>query len=247
MTTRHRFLCPRIEPGAAHITITDRAEIHHLKNVLRVKEGNAVTLCDGKSGESTAIVRAITQTAVTLDLADNRQVTIPNRRIILACAIPKKAKFETIIEKCTELGIDEIIPLVTARTEVRVTAERAARKHTRYETVARNAAKQSRRTTIPVIHPVTPFAAALQHARHSDLSIIPCLRETHTNLRDILAQSSNIKTVIYFIGPEGDFTDEEIKQARAAKCIPVTLGKTVLKVDTAAIAVCALLTAHLDE
>lgn len=159
--------------------------------------------------------------------------------ITLACAIPKKAKFELIIEKCTELGVDEIIPLITQRTEVRFDAQRAGKKANRYKTVAINTAKQCGRSTIPVIHAITNFKDAINNisAEDGNIAFIPCLNEKKKKITDVFPIKKSYGQIIFFIGPEGDFTPTELSLAIKAGCIPLTLGKTVLKVDTAAISV----------
>ena len=163
-----------------------------------------------------------------------------NVRVILACAIPKKAKFEFIVEKCTELGVDEIIPMCTKRTEFRGDDERVGKKANRYKTVAVNAAKQSKRSTIPTIHPVTKFDEVLSNFPPNTVSFIPCLIPDAKNLIETFKINTETQNVIFFIGPEGDFTPDEIAKAIKAGCVPVSLGATVLKVDTASICVVAL-------
>jgi len=237
----HRFLCQEINPQKHTASITDKREIHHIKNVLRLKSGDKVIVFDGQGKQANGTLRQVKSTAVTVGIGSITENNQGQSTIILACAIPKKAKFETIIEKCTELGIDEIIPLQTQRTEVLIKKDKLSQKLARYQTVAVNAAKQSQRTAIPKIWPPAKFADALTVARSADLSLIPCLFGKRKNVVEILQKTTpKPKKIVFFIGPEGDFTPQEIKQALEAGCIPVTLGSTTLKVDTAAIAVCAL-------
>lgn len=233
----HRFFSPNLTATTHALEITDSREIHHLKNVLRLKKDNVITIFNGKGAEGQAIIQLVSESCIKLHL-DAISVEAPKKfLIILACAIPKKAKFETIIEKCTELGVDEIIPIKTQRTEFALSIERMAKKNARYQTVAINAAKQSKRKTVPVIHPITDFKKALEtFSGVETLSFIPCLTGNRVSLPQAFQKlSTPAQKIIIFIGPEGDFTPEEVKTAVQSGCVPVSLGETVLKVDTAAI------------
>ena len=155
--------------------------------------------------------------------------------IILACAIPKKSKFEWIIEKAAELGVDEIIPLKTKRTEVDLKGNRLAKKISRYHDAAVNAAKQSRRLRVPIIHPVTDFTSAMKLLSGGTTVFIPSLSGERKNILEAFKAVPSPSRVAFLIGPEGDFTPQEYDLARARGCISVSLGKTVLKVETAAL------------
>ena len=235
----HRAYCP-IEsfPLNTTVNLTDTEEIHHIKNVLCLKPGEQVQLFNGKGEEAVGILSTITEKSISILMQNVLPETPKSIRVVLACAIPKKVKFDSIVEKATELGVDEIIPLLTGRTEIRLDEKRSAGKHTRYETIALNAAKQCKRSSIPAIHPPTPFSKAIQKIDPHTLGLIPCLEAPNRiSLNDAFARSHNTATVMVFIGPEGDFTDEEIQHALNAGCLPVTLGSTILKVDTAALCV----------
>ncbi|MFA5060238.1 MAG: RsmE family RNA methyltransferase [Candidatus Omnitrophota bacterium] len=235
----HRFFCPQENFIQTTLTITDQKEIHHLKNVLRLKEGDRIVLFNGQGKEADATITSIAENAIEVSLSDIRQDEKKNFTIILACAIPKKAKFESIIEKCTELGVDEIIPLKTQRTEVIFSKEKMPDKVKRFQTVAINASKQSNRKTIPAIHPVLSLSEALKHIDNSTLALIPHLSGKRKSLHEIMSQNPHAKKIMFFIGPEGDFTPEEIALAIKSGSIAVSLGETTLKVDTAAISVVA--------
>ena len=163
----------------------------------------------------------------------------PQAKIILACAPPKKGKFEFIIEKCTELGVDEIIPLKTKRTEVIFREDRMRVKLSRFEAVAVNAAKQSKRTKVPHIYPMTSLPQVLQTLDPDGVHLFPSLHNHPKHIADVLLKADKQKSVTMFIGPEGDFTPDELDLAIKHGCVPVSLGDTVLKVETAAIAAVA--------
>lgn len=239
----HRFYCPGADFSSKHICITDKSELHHLRDVLRLKKNDRVYLFDGKGAEAAGSLRAVTSRKADVQIQTVTQFERKKPLIILACALPKKSKFEFIIEKAAELGADEIIPLRTLRTEIRLKGGRLDKKNLRYQTVAVNAAKQSRRAVVPAVHPVTDFPAALDRLAKTTVPFIPSLSGERENLLAAFRDAGSPAAVSFLIGPEGDFTPEEYALAREHGCIPVTLGETVLRVETAAI--CSLACAGL--
>lgn len=240
----HRFISPNTNLDTKYLNITDTKEIHHLTNVLRLKQENKITVFNGQGDEALAEIESITTDKITLSIIScvkKSQKTLLS--LTLACAIPKKAKFETIIEKCTELGVDRIIPVITQRTEVRLSDERKDKKHERYQSVAINAAKQCQRNFLPQIDSPTNFTEILNRLTAHDAVFIACLSGQRKNLIDVFIPTAHQKNVIFLIGPEGDFTPNELNAALSAGCIPISLGPNVLKVDTAAI--CAIACAKL--
>ncbi|MBI5024069.1 MAG: RNA methyltransferase [Candidatus Omnitrophica bacterium] len=161
--------------------------------------------------------------------------------IVLACAIPEKSKFELIIEKAAELGVDEIIPLKTKRTAMGSKGDRSRRTIARYQSVAVNAAKRSRRSRVPIIHPIADLASVLKFFPEETTLFIPSLPEgegeggERRNIFEAFKDVPSPSRIVFLIGPEGDFTPHEYGLARARGCIGVSLGKTVLKVETAAL------------
>ncbi len=264
----HRLFSANAQLHDDIVTVTDEDEIHHMRHVLRLKRDSQVCIFNGSGEEAVGRILTLKDNHVDVKI-DSRHKANPQKSIpvILACAVPKKAKFEFIIEKCTELGVDEIIPLKTKRTEVLLDKERAEKKTLRYQKKAVHAAKQSQRTTIPVIHPMTDFREVINGLTRHDAAFIPCLAGKRQNLNQaftikkthklsshyrsdgsqliyarvgISSKFQYYKRIIFFIGPEGDFTPQEVSLAIDAGCIPVSLGQNVLKVDTAAISVVAL-------
>ena len=231
------------------ISLTDPDEVHHLKCVLRLKSGDEVHLFNENGQEATAHIQRLDAKSVTLAIVECRTMApTKSPQIILACAIPKKAKFESIIEKTTELGVTQIIPLLTARTEVRIKGEEARRKADRYRKVAINAAKQCQRNSIPIIDPPTTFDDVLKKFLTGEtLILIPCLCKERSPMTAIFRRAITKPRILILIGPEGDFTEAEISKALAAGAIPVSLGETVLKVDTAAMSAVAVARLHTSD
>jgi len=231
----HRFYCPSLDQNSKTITIHNPQEIHHLKDVLRLKKGERVTIFNGRGGEALGKISALTSNQVSLSVTSFRDKISDQPRLILACAIPKRSKFELIIEKATELGVDEIVPLQTKRTEVRYAEDKQRAKQKRFAAVALAASKQCQRSILPIVHPVTSLPEALKLVDEQTIALIPWLEGLRTEILQALTDRPSFSRIIIFIGPEGDFTSQEIDRAVKAGCLPTSLGPTVLRVETAAI------------
>ena len=236
----YRFYCPNADFFKPSLLITDKDEIHHIKDVLRQQKGGGIQIFNARSQQADAIIEEISEKSILVKIKKVVQAQEAQIKIILACAPPKKGKFEFIIEKCTELGVDRIIPLKTRRTEVVFNEERMAGKLNRFQTVAMNAAKQSKRMKVPHIAPMTALAQVLKDLDPQGVYLFPSLHDHPKHIADVLLKGDRQKPVTIFIGPEGDFTPDEVELAIRHGCVPVSLGDTVLKVETAAIAVVAL-------
>lgn len=236
----HRFYSAHADFSLKKLTITDPDEIHHIKDVLRLKAGDQVAVFNGQQ-QANVVIEQMASSSVVGRVVDVEHQSAPlGPAIVLACAVPKKAKFEFIIEKCTELGVDAIIPLRTKRSDVVFAAEKTAAKQQRFQKVAVNAAKQSGRIKVPAVRAMMPFKEALLSSAGQGLLLIPSLNGNPRPMLDVLSHVKNVTQVTIFIGPEGDFTAEEVALAVKEGAMPVSLGATVLKVDTAAIAAIAL-------
>ncbi len=231
---RHRFFLPSLKDQERKVLINDKKEIHHIADVLRLKAGDTVSVFNGKGLSGEGCIRDISKNAIAVEIFSFSAAQQQKPLIVAACAIPKRSKFETIIEKCTELGVDEIIPLQTSRTEIKASAIGNARQNTRYQEVAINACKQSSRSFLPKIHPATKFTDALDQVSAHDLALIGHIQEKIKKLSDFDKEALQKKDrIIIFIGPEGDFREDEINVAIQKRCLPVTLGPNILKVETA--------------
>lgn len=243
----HRFFCPKSDLSSTSCKITEKKELHHLHDVLRLKKGDSLALFNGRGKE--ALGKIVNQNAheVNIAIQSVHDIDLKSPIFTLACAIPQKSKFETIVEKSTELGVSEIIPMITQRTEFKNKMEIIERKLKRFQSVAINAAKQSQRSTVPQIHDIIKFESALEKILKDSITIIPSLSGKRKNLYHALNELNNPKKIAFLIGPEGDFTPEEYKIARKKGCIPITLGDQILKVETAAISALACANAFFAE
>jgi 16S rRNA (uracil1498-N3)-methyltransferase len=233
----HRFYCPQPHYSTSKLILTDNEEIHHARDVLRLKPGEKIICFNGQGEEAEGVIESINNKKIIVEILSTHIRSHRGPRIILACAIPKRSKFEWIIEKTTELGVSEIYPIETERSEIHLDEKRQVLKTRRYQLVALNAAKQCQRSTIPEIHSSIDFKKLLSHF-HGGQNIkmlIPSLMGERVNIFQALSSFKTPKTIAIFIGPEGDFTEKEYAYASQMGCIAVTLGETILKVETAAI------------
>ncbi len=232
-----RFFCLNKEIKDNKVFLTDKEQFHHLKNVLRLEIGDKGVIFDEISNEYEVELEIINKdNAVFKIITAKKRKDLQKIEICLACAIPKNTKIEDIIDKCTQLGVDRIIPLITERVIVKLDENKKQDRKKRWEIVALAACRQSQRKTIPTIDDVCSFNEALEKSKSFDLKIIPHLIGDRNSLKNILAQDK-FKKVFIFIGPEGDFTPEEVEKALNNGFKAVSLGEQVLRVDTAAISV----------
>jgi len=215
--------------------------LHHAKNVLRLKKEEAVMIFDAQGNEYSCLVEEIGEKMVLKIKKSNFSKIESNRlKITVACAIPKKTKMDEIIDKLTQLGVDEIIPMETQRVIVKLEAGKKALRKARWEKIALSAAQQSQRNRVPVVAAVTKIKDVFLRAKDFDLKLIPTLSGKRESL-GVLIQKKTFKNILVLIGPEGDFTQEEVALAKSNGFTPVSFGDFVLRVDTAAIAVASFL------
>lgn len=217
-------------------------ESHHIIDVMRLSEGDAVKVFDGTGKEYIGRIESVKNKSVIIAV-DRITESAANlaMEISLAQAMPKKDKMDYIVEKATELGASEIIPVVTKRTIVRISRDRAVHKSDRWRRIAIEAAKQCGRTELPALRAVSRFNDLLKDFRKYDCVIMPCLSEKSIPLKDALNRVDNPKRLLLMIGPEGDFTPDEIEGAEKNGALLVSLGGLIMKSDTAAIAALAVL------
>ncbi len=217
-------------------------EAHHILDVLRYKKGDKLQLFDGTGKLYQSKILDTQAKEVRLKIESVREESLgPNLKITLVQALPKKNKMDYIVEKATELGVDVIIPIQTARTIVKLDKQRQNLRKKRWQRIAQEASKQCGRETIPQVKGLTAWKDVLSILNDYDLKLLACLGEKRQKIKDVLQAQSNARNVIFLIGPEGDFDPEEVRQARDAGCIALSLGKIVLKSDTAAISALAMI------
>ncbi len=243
-----RFFVPKEFIKADSIYITG-LEAHHILNVMRLKVLDEVVVFDGSGREYAGIVKRADRKSLEVRIKSTREPSAGTGPIItLIQAITKKDKMDYIAQKATELGVFRIIPVTTERTIPEWNGAKKASIVERWQKIAREAAKQCGRPDIPEISPVADFKTALiptcevgsPTSQVGELKLIAALSDKAIKLKDALKNSSGNKVVIA-IGPEGDFTPDEIKMAGERGFKIVTLGRRVLKSDTAGLAVLSMI------
>ena len=216
-----------MEEKKIHITGSD---VNHIKNVLRMRQGETILISAGDNLEYTCLVSEMEAEEVIADISYVQEVgmELPSK-IYLFQGLPKSDKMEMIIQKAVELGVYEVIPVSTARAVVKLDAKKEASKQKRWQTIAESAAKQSKRMVIPEIHSVMKFSEAVNYAEELDIRFIP------------FEQIEPGQSIGIFIGPEGGFTPEEIELAMNHQVQPITLGKRILRTETAGMTVLSIL------
>ena len=224
-------------------TITGE-EAKHIGKVLRMKKGDSVTLCDGEGTFYDARLTSFDEKSVTAEILSSRCAeTEPKVKVTLYQGIPKNPKLETIIQKATEVGIVKIVPVDTNRAVAKIDKKE---KLERLRKIALEASKQSKRGIVPKVGNVLSFKDAVKEAKEAELSLIPYEEEEENSIKKALSGTS-AKTISVMIGPEGGFDKEEIEFAKSMGVIPVTLGKRILRTETAGLVVSSVILYELGE
>ena len=218
------------------------SDFNHIKNVLRMKEGDEVSVMVPRDGnEYRCEIASFTDEEVrlTIRFVKESDVELPCE-VVLYQALPKSDKMELIITKSVELGVTKIVPVATKRAVVKLDSERSGKKIARWNAISETAAKQSKRAIIPQVANIMSMEEALSDCADFEVKIIPYELsdpDLMNRTRDVIAGITPGKKVAVFIGPEGGFTEEEINLATDAGCEPVTLGHRILRTETAGIVV----------
>ena len=240
-----KFFVDKNDIGGGQVQLFGEDE-KHIRTVLRAKEGEELTLCDGEGTDYLCRIASL-EGGVLLDILSAQPCeSEPSVKITLYQGLPKADKMELIIQKCVELGIDRIVAVSTERAIVKLD-KKEGKKLERWQKIAEAAAKQSGRGKIPeVCGRVLKFSEAVAEAKGLDGAIIPYEKEQTRGLRQF-ATAFRGKSIGVFIGPEGGFAPEEIALAQESGIVPITLGKRILRTETAGMVTTAILLYELDE
>ena len=216
-------------------------ESRHAVSVLRLGAGDVVELLDGAGNSFRGVVTGVKDKRLSVSLDRSPQKEIPSSvSISLAPCVIKPDPMELLIQKVCELGVDAIHPIISERTVVRVSSERWESKTARWNKIAVESCKQCGRKMFPSVEPPTRFSEALKIFKNYDRVLIPTLAIPGASISDSVNEVSRGKILI-LIGPEGDFSEKEVKMAIAGGAKPVTLGALIMRSETAAIYVLACL------
>jgi 16S rRNA (uracil1498-N3)-methyltransferase len=232
-----RFLLS--EPPSEGRAVLRGSEAHHLRNVLRAKPGRVVELMDGSGCVWRAVVGQCSESGVDLFEVELLETTSAAAQLGLIQSLCRADKLEWVLEKCTEIGIDDIYLLEAARSIVRIPRERLDTKMNRWQKIIVAAAKQSRRSTLPVLHPPSSLSL-LCGELPPGLKILLSENEHDSSLKSIL-RSASWQRAIFCIGPEGGWTEAEHRELVGSGFQPASLGSQILRTETAALVVAAIL------
>jgi 16S rRNA (uracil1498-N3)-methyltransferase len=214
--------------------------VRYLRNVLRLGPGAEVLLFDGTGWEYRGTIDRLEGREGSVRIVERKRTLIEMPvRITLAQGLPKGDKMEFIVQKATELGVARVVPFLSSRTIPRRGEERAAKRLERWRKIAQEAAEQCGRADVPEVTETLPFAEALKTARPEQKRILFWEAETERSIRDILKGNEAQTAGDFFlvVGPEGGLSGEEVEIARRAGFLTASLGKLVLRVETAALAI----------
>ena len=225
-------------------------DVNHIKNVLRMKTGEEIAVSNGVDGREyrCEVAQLLSDEVVCkLRFIKENDVELP-AQVYLFQGLPKADKMELIIQKAVELGVYSVIPVATRRSIVKLDDKKAAAKQNRWQGIAEAAAKQSKRKIIPKIEKVMSFAEALEMAKELEVRLIPYeLAEDMSHTKEIIERIREGQKIAIFIGPEGGFDETEIALASEVGVEPITLGKRILRTETAGMTVLAWLMYHLEK
>ncbi len=237
-----RFFCDNITGRTATIAGDDA---HHIFRVLRMKAGDALSICDGSGYEYDASITSVSAEAVVCALGEQRKSGVESAvQVTLFQCLPKTGKMETIVQKCTELGVFAVVPVLSARCVV-VPNKDFEKKRVRYARVALEAAKQSRRALVPQILPLTQFKQI--DVKQFDLFLIAYEEETARTLKQALRAAPPSKRVALLIGPEGGLEESEVSHLTKSGAVSVSLGRRILRAETAGMAMLAQVLYEVDS
>ncbi len=243
-----RFFVTSDQIHGEEIIITG-SDVNHIKNVLRMECGAKLEICDGNGCDYDCVIKALDKDAVYLQVNTSEESLVElDTKLYLFQGLPKADKMELIIQKAVELGVYAIVPTITARTIVKLDDKKEAKKLSRWQQIAESAAKQSGRAIIPEVMTPISFKEALKRVKEMDAGIIPYEKaEGMDAARDLVAGLKDKKSIGIFIGPEGGFEESEIAAAMEAGVRPMSLGRRILRTETAGLAILSILMFEFDR
>jgi 16S rRNA (uracil1498-N3)-methyltransferase len=235
---RYFVAADQLQHNTATITGDDA---HHIMRVMRAREGDVIIVANGVDRTVEAAITSMEKDRVTASiLRELGMGSEPGVRVWLAQSLPKGDKLETVIQKCTEIGVARIVPFLSERTVVQYDAKKEAKRLDRWHKIAKEAAEQAHRSVIPDISTPLSFRELLKLSQTADLRLFCYEKEAGTQLRDVLGEwvkrlpdAASGKAVVVMVGPEGGFSEREASEAEENGFLPVGLGSRILRTETA--------------
>ncbi len=232
-----------------NIVINDSEDIKHITKVLRLSIGEELEICDGQNKEYIVEIINIGKDKIECKV-NSKNISLREAfiDITLFQALPKSNKMDLIVQKNVEIGVKEIVPIVTSRCVTKIKDVKAENKKiNRWQKIANEAAKQCKRGVLPKIDKVINFEELKEISRNFDLLLIPYELEDSVGIRRALKGKSNIKKIGIIIGPEGGFTEKEVLKAMEWGAISVSLGPRILRTETAGLAASTIIMYQLGD
>ncbi len=237
----HKFYCPQKNISVDAIIIDEPEKVHHIKNVLCLKAPEEVGIFDEHANVYGCLLAEVLKDRVILKIVSRgRERNNAKTKFSVACAIPKNSRMDDIVDKLTQLGVERIIPLITERVVVKLDSRKKELRNKRWEKIALSASSQSQRNSLVILEPIRDFTELIKSSKDYDLKLIPTLSAERKPIKTVLEEIKP-RNVLVLIGPEGDFSENEIAVAKKEGFIPVSLGQPVLRVETAAVAAASFL------
>ena len=245
----YQFFVDEQQVQQGQIVITGQ-DVNHIGNVLRMKPGEKVRISDSNEHSYFCRITEITEDEVIAAIEEKDELgTEFAHKVYLFQGLPKKDKMEFIIQKAVELGVYEIVPVMMKRCVVKLGDEKKIqKKQERWQAIAEAAAKQCDRGIIPVVHAPITMKEAIEKAKELSYNVIPYeLQEGIDHSREIVAHACKQESVGIFIGPEGGFEDSEVELAIANGMEAITLGKRILRTETAGMALLSIMMFQMQQ
>ncbi|MBR5270555.1 MAG: 16S rRNA (uracil(1498)-N(3))-methyltransferase [Clostridia bacterium] len=223
--------------------VINNTDVSHITKVLRMNIGDKITVCDSMGYDYLAKISGIEQNSIICDiLSKEKSNTEPNINVTIFQGLPKASKMDYIIQKTTELGISKIVPCALKRCVVKLDGKKAeAKKCERWQKISEEASKQSGRGIVPAVEMPMTLKEVLNTVKDYDLFFVPYECEEQTTIKEVLTSLAEPKNIAFMIGPEGGFDTAEIEEIKKSGVKTVTLGKRILRTETAGEAVLAMI------
>lgn len=245
----HRFFVEPSQVTGDLITVTGE-DVKHIAKVLRLGAGDKISVCDGQCNEFFAVIDSVDKNEVTARIEERfSSQTEPKIELTIYQGIPKAGKLETIIQKGTEIGVRRFVPFDSSRAVVKPWKPDDS-KCARYSRVAYEASKQSRRGRVPEVEPPISFKALCERTAGHQLTLLAWEEEVAYSLKRQLRaalEQGAVTDVAVVIGPEGGISPEEAQALKDAGAVPVSLGRRILRTETAGMAAAAMILYEMDE
>lgn len=243
----HFFVTPnQIREDRIYI---EGSDVNHIKNVLRMKIGEELQISDGGQGKYLCEIESMSSEEICTWIKEKQaaDTELPSK-IYLFQGLPKSDKMELIIQKAVELGVFEIVPVATKRAVVKLDDKKAGKKVERWNSIAEGGAKQSGRNVVPKVTRVMSFKEAVAYAKDLDVILVPYeLAKGMQETKQVISAIIPGQSVGIFIGPEGGFEETEVEYAMENGAKAITLGKRILRTETAGLTTLSILMYHLES